>query len=218
MLPTHRIAVADSDLTSRAVVSACLARAGHRIVAEAGSATELTERCRNLALDLIVADVQPSGLAQLAIDWEFPVKLDLPVVALWEKFDDRVTQSTECSLVFENLMKPVREAELLAAIPLAIRRFLEFRTLREETINMQRVLEERKLVERAKGIIMRRQSTDEASAFRQLQTLARNHRLKMADLARSIILTHEALDVPEPVVPRSPFSTASNQLPRRQSG
>lgn len=218
MLPTHRIAVADSNQTTRAEISACLTRAGHRIVVEAGSTTELTERCRNLALDLVVADVQHSRSEQHSADWDIQVKLDLPVVALWQEFDDRAARSTDCSHVFAHLMKPIREAELLAAIPLAIRRFLELRALREEAANMQRVLEERKLIERAKGIIMRCQSTDEASAFRQLQTLARNHRLKMADLARSIILTHEALNVPEPIVPRSPFSTASNPLPRRRSG
>lgn len=218
MLQTHRIAVADSDLPSRAELVNCLIKAGHNVAVQAASAVELTERSRNATLDLIVADGQLPGLEQLAGSSEIPTHLDLPVVALWKVFDDRTAESTCCSSVFAHLMKPIREAELLAAVPLAIRRFLEFRTLREETISMQRALEERKLIERAKGIVMRHQTIDEATAFRQLQQLARNHRLKMADLARSIILAHEALDGPEGAVPRSSLSNLSNQMPRRQSG
>lgn len=196
MIRSCRVAVADDDPLVLAELTACVGRGRHRVVIQATSSTELALQCRGAALDLIIIGARTPALTELDAAQEIAEQHDVPVIALSQEFDPQAAESSCGGRVFAHLMKPIREAELLAAIPLVIQRFQELRAAREECISMQRTLEERKLVERAKGVIMRRQSLDEASAFRYLQHMARNHRLKMGELARSIILAHEALTFP----------------------
>jgi len=217
VLPTHRIAVADDDLRSRSELAALLSRAGHNVAVQAGSTAELIERCRIAQPELIIAEFQMPGLAGHATAREISAQFDLPVIALSRKIDDQLVESTCCSRIFAHLLKPVRETELFAAVSLAILHFHEFRALRKETIDLQQALDDRKIVERAKGLIMRRQAVDEPTAFRHLQQMARNHRLKMVEVAKSIILAHEALHSSEPASsPR--YAGVSTPMPRRQSG
>jgi len=218
MFRTHRIAVADDDQPSRGELVSWLVRAGHSVVIESDSAEELVGRCCGAAIELIIADARLLKMPGLAGTQELSDELDAPVIAISREIDGQMVDSTGCSRVFAHLMKPLRESEILAAVPLAVARYRETRALREETINMQRALEDRKCIERAKGIIMHRQGVDEATAFRHLQQLARNHRLKMADVARSIILAHGALNSPDVTGPHSLSSDQRNDLPRRRSG
>jgi response regulator NasT len=71
-------------------------------------------------------------------------------------------------------------------------RFQEFRETRREADNLRQALEDRKLIERAKGIIMKRSGLDEPEAFRRLQKLARDKNLKLVELARIIVTAEEA--------------------------
>ncbi len=201
MVHPCRIAVADDDPQILGQLVAYTSRSGHSIVVQVDSAAKLASGCRGIALDLIIASVEMLGVDGLSAVQEISLKNNLPIIALSEVFDERMADCKFDRGIFAHLMKPVRESELLAAIPLATHRYQEYRTLREEALSTQRVLEERKLIERAKGIIMSRQSLDEASAFRHLQQLARNHRLKMSDLAKSIILAQKALETPIAVKP-----------------
>ncbi|MCI0333444.1 MAG: ANTAR domain-containing protein [Planctomycetes bacterium] len=196
MVIGYRIALVDNDHTTLSHLSSCVARAGHTVVVQASSDDEFIRLSGNVGLDLIVTNVRLPDTDSLTAAKSVAEKHVVPMIAISESFDHLTFDRTYAGPVFAHLMKPVREPELLAAIPLAIQRFQEFRTLREEACNMQKALEDRKLIERAKGILMRRQSLDEATAFLHLQKLARNHRLKMGDVAKSIILAEEALQAP----------------------
>jgi response regulator NasT len=89
------------------------------------------------------------------------------------------------------IVKPFRESELAPAIEIALARFREFRTLEKETDNLRETLETRKLVERAKGVLMDTQGLKEAEAFRKIQKLSMNTRKSMREIAEAVLLAHE---------------------------
>ena len=93
--------------------------------------------------------------------------------------------------VMAYLVKPVKQADLEAAIDMAMMRFEHFRTLRKEAADLRQALEDRKLVERAKGILMRRISLREEDAFRRMQKLASVHNHKLTDVSRRVLAAEE---------------------------
>ena len=89
------------------------------------------------------------------------------------------------------LVKPYREEELAPAIEVAMARFREFQTLQKQVDDIQQALETRKLVDRAKGILMDKQGLSEAEAFRKIQKMSMDNRKPMKDVAEAIILAHQ---------------------------
>jgi hypothetical protein len=81
-------------------------------------------------------------------------------------------------------------------IALAMRRFEQFQSLRREAADLRQALEDRKIIERAKGILMKKAHLEEHDAFRWLQRLASDKNLKLVDLARMIITAEEAFQPP----------------------
>jgi AmiR/NasT family two-component response regulator len=90
------------------------------------------------------------------------------------------------------LVKPFREGELLPAMEIALARFREFAELRREVEDLRDALETRKLVERAKGVLMDTQGLTEAEAFRRIQQISMNTRRPMREVASAILLAQEA--------------------------
>ena len=93
------------------------------------------------------------------------------------------------------LVKPVNEGSLKTALALAMRRFQEFEALRSENDDLRQTLEDRKIIERAKGILMKRSSLDEQTAFLRLQKLARDKAVSMVVVAKTILEAEKAFDV-----------------------
>jgi hypothetical protein len=89
------------------------------------------------------------------------------------------------------LLKPVKEADLGAAIVVARRRFEEFESLRREAAQLRQALEDRKLIERAKGLVMRYAGLDEQEAFRRLRKLASDRNRKLVEVAQDILAAGE---------------------------
>ncbi len=91
------------------------------------------------------------------------------------------------------IIKPFRESDLAPAIEVAIARFAEFRALEKEVGDLKLALETRKLVDRAKGILMDTQGLTEAQAFRKIQKMSMNTRKPMKEVAEAIILAHQTV-------------------------
>ncbi len=89
------------------------------------------------------------------------------------------------------LVKPYREEDLTPAIEVALARFREFQELEKQVTDLQQALETRKLVDRAKGILMDKQGLTEAEAFRKIQKMSMDNRKPMKDVAEAIILAHQ---------------------------
>jgi response regulator NasT len=92
------------------------------------------------------------------------------------------------------LVKPVKLADLETAIAISMRRFEQFQSLRREATDLRQALEDRKIIERAKGLLMRKLKLDEHDAFRRLQKISNERNLKLVDVANSLLLSEQILD------------------------
>src|SRR5437899_6605963 len=93
--------------------------------------------------------------------------------------DAELIARAEADHIMGYLVKPIKQSDLEPVIALALRRFEQFEALRQETADLRQALEDRKVIERAKGILMKRAALDEQAAFRRLQRLASDKDLKL---------------------------------------
>jgi response regulator NasT len=160
---------------------------GHQILAESPTGTDLVRNALATEPDVVVADLhlpRSNGLESLRqIYQERPVAA---VLLTPERDQDLVRPLLEeCYLSY--LVKPVEIHQLEPAIWVAWARFSLFRQLSSENAVLRQTLESRKLIERAKGVLMRRYRWSEADAYRRLQRCAMNRRTTMANLAQSVL-------------------------------
>jgi response regulator NasT len=187
-----RIAVADDEPDMRDYFAKILPRLGHQVVAQARDGRELVEQCRALRPDLVITDIKMPEMdgidAAVAIYKDTPV----PVILVSAYHDAELIERAEADHIMGYLVKPIKQADLGPVIGLAMRRFEQFQALRQEATDLRQALEDRKLIERAKGILMKKAGLDEASAFRRLQKLASDKNLKLVEVARILLTAEEA--------------------------
>jgi response regulator NasT len=180
-----RVAVADDERDTRDYLREMLSRLGHEAVTVADG-QQLVELCRTSPPDLIITDIRMPGLdgidAALVVNRERPV----PVILVTGHHAPDVLSRIGPDPVMAYLVKPVNHADVEAAIALALMRFEQFQSLRKESADLRQALEDRKVIERAKGIVMRRLHWDEQEAFRRIRKLANDHNRKVVDVAAEI--------------------------------
>jgi len=170
-----------------------LTRLGHDVVAQAASAGEALEQFRLRQPDVVLVDVRLNGGdgVELAIECQKIRRVPMVVISAYSD-PDLIRRAGEAG-VFGYLVKPVEQGQLAAQLAVAVRRFRESEQLRLEKDQLAANLETRKLVERAKGIFMRRLHLDEPEAHKRLQQESQKRRISLADLARKIIESEELL-------------------------
>lgn len=187
-----RVAVADDEPDMQDYFRDALPRLGHAVVAVARDGHELVEACRLLRPDLVITDIKMPNMdgidAAVAIYRDVPV----PVILVSAYHDDDFIRRAEADHVMSYLVKPIKQADLVPAIALAIRRFEQFEALRQEATDLKQALEDRKIIERAKGVLMKKTSLDEAAAFKRLQKLASDKNRKLIEIAQMILTAEEA--------------------------
>ena len=117
----------------------------------------------------------------------------IPVILVSAYHEPELFQRASQEHILAYLVKPIKQADLVAAIFIVMQRFEQFRMLRKEAGELKQALEDRKLIERAKGVLMKKAGLDEPEAFRRLQKMARMHNQKLALVARMILSAEEAL-------------------------
>ena len=191
-----RIAVADDEPDMRDYFAKILPRLGHQVVAQARDGRELVEQCRAERPDLVITDIKMPEMdgidAAIAIYKDTP----LPVILVSAFHDAELIERAEADHIMGYLVKPIKQADLGPVIALAMRRFEQFQELRKEAADLRQALEDRKLIERAKGLLMKKAGLDEASAFRRLQKLASDKNLKLVEVARILLTAEEAYTAP----------------------
>ncbi|MCL5264595.1 MAG: ANTAR domain-containing protein [Chloroflexi bacterium] len=168
-----------------------LAALGYLVVGEAGDGISAVNLARELKPDLVIMDVKMPDLDGIAAAKILTEERISPVLLLTAFSQQELVEGAKDAGVVGYVVKPFREAELVPAIEVALARFREFRALEKETNSLRETLETRKLVERAKGILMDTQGLKEAEAFRKIQKLSMNTRRSMREIAEAILLAHE---------------------------
>lgn len=192
-----RIAIADDELDMREYLQTILPSFGHTVVAVAENGEELVAKCRETRPDLVIADIKMPGMdgieASQRIYRDFPV----PVILVSAYHDRELVERAEDDHILAFLVKPIKQADLEPAISIATRRFEQFQALRNEASDLRQALEDRKQIEKAKGLLMKRAGLDENEAFRRLQRMASERNRKLAEIAVMILTAEEAFQPPE---------------------
>ncbi len=196
MTQALRIVVADDEPDVRDYYRKILPRLGHRVVAAAASGLELIALCREHRPNLVITDIKMPDLDGIDAAVKIYEEMPIPVILVSAYSDARLIERAEADHIMSYLVKPIKQADLEPAIGLAMRRFEQFEALRRETSDMRQALEDRKLIERAKGILMRELSLNEPEAFRRLQKTASAKNLKLIEVARLAIATAKEMSNP----------------------
>ena len=146
--------------------------------------------------DLVLMDIEMPGLDGLSAARQIARDPGTPVIILTAHgHPNLIDQAVEGGVV-HYLLKPVTSPSLHAAIQVAVARSRETKTLRDNVNALELTLRERKVIERAKGILMTRRNMSEPEAFRFLQRQSQDRRMPMAKLAESIVQADELLESP----------------------
>jgi response regulator NasT len=187
-----RIVIADDEPDMREYYQMILPRLGHQVVGVAQNGRELIEHTLTLKPDLVMTDIKMPDMdgidAAISIYQQSPV----PVILISAYHDPELIKRAEGDHIMAYLIKPIKQADLEPAIHLAMRRFEQFQALSQEAADLRQALEDRKVIERAKGLMMKKAGLDETSAFRRLQKLASEKNFKLVELARMIVTADEA--------------------------
>ncbi|HSF06772.1 MAG TPA: ANTAR domain-containing protein [Methylomirabilota bacterium] len=186
-----RIVVLYDHERSRATLRAAILAAGGEVVGEATRCADALESVRDSRADVGIFAVGLGDGDGVDVAAEV-IAGGCPVVLFTSHTGDELVERARAAGVMAFLVKPLRPAELLPAVDLAIARFRETQTLRQR-------LDERKLVERAKGILMARSGLSEDQTYRHLRRTAMDRRIPMAEVAREVLASESLLiNLPTP--------------------
>jgi response regulator NasT len=188
-----RILLAEDEVVVAEGLARMLQGLGHQVLARAGSGREAVRLAGRLSPDVILMDIKMPDLDGLAAAREIMGASPGPIVFLTGHAErELLSGALECGAL-GYLLKPVAATQLEAALAVACKRFSEIADLKAEQARLQQLLEERKLVERAKGVLMEKLGLSEEAAYRRLQKQARDTNQRLADLARALLSSHGLL-------------------------
>ena len=186
-----RVVIADDESIIRMDLKSLLEDMGHMVVGEAADGQRALELARTLKPDVIIMDIKMpviDGLDAAKIIFDEKIA---PVVLLTAYSQKDLIERAKDAGVFGYLVKPFQESDVLPAIEIAISRYLEMQDLETTVGDLEDKLETRKIVDRAKGILMDKYKLGEADAFRRIQQQSMNQRRSMKEIADAIIIAHE---------------------------
>jgi two-component system, response regulator PdtaR len=191
-----RIAVADDEPDMRDYYRRILPTLGHEVVAVARDGRELVAQCRAARPDLVITDIKMSDMDGIDAAAQLYRDGPVPVILVSAYHDADFIQRAEANHILAYLVKPIQQADLEPAIAIAMRRFEQFQALRAEAADLKQALEDRKAIEKAKGLLMKKAGLDEDVAFRRLQKLASDKNKKLVEIARMLLMAEEAYGPP----------------------
>ena len=165
---------------------------GHQVVGLATDGHQAVGLASSLDPDLLIMDIRIPGMDGIEAARAILSQKAIPIVFLTAYTDDDLLQRAGDAGAMAYLLKPVNGPNLRSAIQVALARFKELDALRREVTDLKEVLETRKVVEQAKGILMKRLQLSEAEAFRRLQQRSRSKRMTIREVAASILGAEEA--------------------------
>lgn len=187
MLKKLKILLADDEALIRMDLKEMLIDAGHEVIAEATNGVDAVALTKKLLPDFVIMDVKMPKMDGLTAAGIIAKENIAPVLLLTAYSQQDIVDKASASGVIAYLVKPVREEQLLPAIEIAAQRFAEFDNLNKELAELKDSLATRKLLERAKGILMHAHGLTEQEAYRKMQQFSMAKRVSLKALAESII-------------------------------
>jgi response regulator NasT len=182
-----RIVIADNESLIRLDIREMLEDAGHEVVGEAVNGRRAVELTRQHRPDLVLMDIKMPEMDGITAAGKIYADKIAPVILLTAFSQPDIVDKAKDSGVLGYLVKPVQESQLFPAIEIALSRWQEMQGLEDELEKLKDSLETRKLIDRAKGIIMAAHKLGEQEAYRRMQQYAMQKRVPLKDVAQSII-------------------------------
>jgi AmiR/NasT family two-component response regulator len=182
-----RILLAEDESAVAASLAAQLQALGHQVVGEAASGAEAVRLAVEKRPEAIIMDIKMPDGDGIEAARRIAEQSPLPVLFLSGHFDQELLAGVTQSGGLAYLFKPATADQIQAALSLARRRFAEMKGLRDQVARLEQLLEERKLVARARGLVMDRQGLSEEEAQRWLQKEATRSRSRLVEVARGLL-------------------------------
>jgi two-component system, response regulator PdtaR len=187
MMDNLRIVIADNESIIRMDLKELLEEAGHEVVGEAADGLKAVELTRKFQPDLVIMDIKMPEMDGIAAAKIISNEKLAPVLLLTAYSQKEIVEKAKDSGVLAYLVKPVKESNLFPAMEIALSRFREYMDLEQELNDLRNSLETRKILDRAKGILMDAYSLNEQEAFRRIQQYSMAKRKSIREVAESII-------------------------------
>lgn len=187
MLKKLKILLADDEAILRLDLREMLIEAGYVVVGEASNGQEAVKLAQTLKPDCIIMDVKMPLMDGITAAEIIVAENIAPVLLLTAYSQQDIVDKASQAGIIAYLVKPIREEQLFPAIEIAVKRFEEIHNLNVELDRLKESLEARKLIERAKGILMKAHGLSEQDAYRKMQQFSMAKRISLKELAESII-------------------------------
>jgi response regulator NasT len=184
---TTRILVAEDEALIRLDLVEMLGEQGYEVVGQASNGEQAVTLAKELAPDLVIMDVKMPVLDGLSAAEQLHETKACPVIMLTAFSQTELVERARDAGVMAYIVKPFTADDLRPAIDIATSRWQELKALEAEIADLGERLETRKLVDRAKGVLMSQLKLSESDAFRWIQKTAMDRRLGMKEVAEAVI-------------------------------
>ncbi len=199
-----RIAIADDEPDMREYLQETLILLGHEVTTVAATGLELVESAGASRPDLIITDIKMPQLDGIDAAAQLCAKEPIPIILISAYHDRRLIERAGDGHVLAYLVKPIERSDLETAISIVMLRFRQFQAVRKEADDLRQALSDRKLIERAKGIMTARAGLSEDEAYRRMSKTARAGNQKLVEVARTILAAEQLLQPGEGHRPKDP--------------
>lgn len=182
-----RIIIADNESIIRMDLKELLEEAGHTVVGEASDGSKAVELARKHRPDLVIMDIKMPEMDGITAAKIISHEKIAPVLLLTAYSQKEIVEKAKDSGVLAYLVKPVKEVNLFPAMEIAMSRFQEFADLERELEDVKNSLETRKILDRAKGILMDAYNLNESDAYRRIQQYSMSKRKSIREVAEAIV-------------------------------
>ncbi|MEH7885385.1 response regulator [Bacillus sp. JJ1609] len=187
-----RIMVVEDESIVRLDVSLMLEDAGYSVVAQAGDGESAVEQAFAHKPDLIIMDIKMPKLNGLKASQIISNKMNIPILLLTAYSQKEFINKAKESNIYGYLVKPITEASLIPAVEIALQQAERSNEFREKINSMELKIKSRKIIERAKGLLMAKQNLSEDIAFQKMRKISMDKQVPLENIAKRIILKYEA--------------------------
>ncbi|PWA13063.1 response regulator [Pueribacillus theae] len=187
-----KILIVEDESIVRLDVSLMLKEAGYEVIGEANNGEKAIEMLHSLKPDLIIMDIKMPKLNGLKASEIISSKYNIPIVLLTAYSQREFVDKAKNANIFGYLVKPINESNLIPAVEIALKQAENANTYKEKLVELDSKLKSRKVVEKAKGILMDRFQLTEEDAHRKMRKISMDKQVPLDKIAKSILTKYSS--------------------------